>query len=196
MARDVKSAFCRIRPKLAHLFSLVAEARATARLKTMTGCADVVFGEPSQQIMICIDSIRSPIETMLFEDGSDWFFWIMDALEQAIRARKGTTALPSIVDELREYAHFHFPIEEALMSDTDYPDLRAHIREHGSLIKAVHSLGLYLSAGQSIDPQAIMELMKDWVVTHIALRDGAYKTYTCYICPGWRELSEYDRRLS
>lgn len=80
-------------------------------------------------------------------------------------------AVLTVMEELRDYALVHFRTEEALMRDSNFPDLRPHRREHDRFIAEVLRLLGELECGTAHAPIHIRNFMHDWYRDHILAMD-------------------------
>ena len=80
---------------------------------------------------------------------------------------------------LENYVVMHFSIEERFMTETKYPDLAPHKKEHESLIAAIDDFkSAYESQG--ITPalvDGIEQKVGDWLVNHIGRVDKELSGY-------------------
>jgi hemerythrin len=76
------------------------------------------------------------------------------------------------LNELADYTHTHFAIEESLMRMLRYPDINVHIAEHERLKKMLeeyrHSI---LKEGSRIE---LSDFIKSWLIDHISKVDRKY----------------------
>jgi hemerythrin len=76
------------------------------------------------------------------------------------------------LNELADYTHTHFAVEESLMRMLRYPDITAHIAEHERLKKMLeeyrHSI---LKEGSRIH---LSEFIQSWLIDHISKVDRQY----------------------
>jgi hemerythrin len=76
------------------------------------------------------------------------------------------------LNELADYTHTHFAVEESLMRMLRYPDINVHIAEHERLKKMLeeyrHSI---LKEGSRIE---LSDFIKSWLIDHISKVDREY----------------------
>jgi hemerythrin len=76
------------------------------------------------------------------------------------------------LNELADYTHTHFAVEESLMRMLRYPDINVHIAEHERLKKMLeeyrHSI---LKEGSRIE---LSDFIKAWLIDHISKVDREY----------------------
>ncbi|QXE90106.1 bacteriohemerythrin [Geomonas subterranea] len=93
--------------------------------------------------------------------------------------RKDQEVLQAVLDELIDYATYHFSQEELLMEKTGFPDTPEHLKEHAYFIRRVKEIQKDFVTGASHLSLEIISFLKNWLVNHIAQRDtvlGAYAT--------------------
>lgn len=83
-------------------------------------------------------------------------------------------SIESVLDELIDYATYHFAAEEHWMKEHRYPDLRQHQEEHERFSRRVveiqndyHSLKAKLSL-------EVLSFLKRWLSDHILNTDAEY----------------------
>jgi hemerythrin len=89
----------------------------------------------------------------------------------------GITQMTYILDGLISYTKEHFGREEELMSKHDYPDIKAHRREHYELMKQVAEFNTRLGEGKTAFSLELMSFLKDWLVNHIRGTDMKYRDF-------------------
>jgi hemerythrin len=76
-----------------------------------------------------------------------------------------------------DYVKYHFGVEEKLLQNAGYPELAEHKKEHEAFVK--HILGEVQSfqVGKKFVPNVFVRYLKDWILSHIALKDRRYAAY-------------------
>lgn len=96
---------------------------------------------------------------------------MVNELNVAIEGGWGREARDHIIVRLVEYTRVHFATEESLMSISNYPNLKAHKKQHEHLIDIVKT---YITKYQE-DPTAsnydLLFFLKKWLVEHIMKDD-------------------------
>jgi hemerythrin len=83
-----------------------------------------------------------------------------------------------ILNQLAEYTESHFRFEEALMEKANYPNLEHHKMEHYLFMKKVRKMDLSkIDKNQSQALQDIINMLVDWVSSHILNTDMQYVPY-------------------
>jgi len=106
--------------------------------------------------------IGAKLEDMLYAgDSLDYYDYIMET-----------------INELKDYADYHFTTEEKLMREHNYPELEEHRMEHIYFIKRIDKLAM-----QDIDSQQIgvisetLDFLARWLFSHILNSDMKYADY-------------------
>ncbi|HOT44035.1 MAG TPA: bacteriohemerythrin [Spirochaetota bacterium] len=89
----------------------------------------------------------------------------------------GISQMTYILDGLIDYTKNHFAREEDLMAKHEYPDIKAHRREHYDLMKQVAEFSARLREGKASFSLELMSFLKDWLVNHIKGTDMKYRDF-------------------
>jgi len=89
----------------------------------------------------------------------------------------GISQMTYILDGLIDYTKNHFAREEEMMAKHDYPDIKAHRREHYELMKQVAEFSARLKEGKASFTLELMSFLKDWLVKHIKGTDMKYRDF-------------------
>ncbi|NLX77802.1 MAG: hemerythrin family protein [Clostridiaceae bacterium] len=103
--------------------------------------------------------IGAKLEDMLYAgDSLDYYDYILET-----------------INELKDYADYHFSYEERKMRESDYPGLEEHRMEHLYFVKRIDKLAM-----QDIDSQQIgviseaLDFLARWLFSHILNSDMKY----------------------
>jgi hemerythrin-like metal-binding protein len=91
----------------------------------------------------------------------------------------GDGELDEVIEELIDYTSYHFRREEAVMELCHYPNLEKHRGLHQCLTEEASELAEKWRKDK--DPEALdrlRELLRDWLISHIAKDDSAILPYT------------------
>ncbi|HEY9163482.1 MAG TPA: bacteriohemerythrin [Magnetovibrio sp.] len=86
--------------------------------------------------------------------------------------------LREVMDKLDWYVREHFALEESMLSEADYDDLKAHKAEHRDFEKWLHAAQSHLATGgldATILARSIHDHLQDWLTKHILVVDMEYK---------------------
>jgi hemerythrin len=114
------------------------------------------------------DSYRIGIEKI--DEQHQGFFALFNELEQALKAENTEDAVTKTLDALFAYVQMHFEEEERLMSEQQYPAMNEHMAVHAAFVQQV-----WLMIQSRNDQQRfvieLLQMMEDWLVTHITSLD-------------------------
>ncbi|MGL1861703.1 MAG: hemerythrin family protein [Pseudodesulfovibrio sp.] len=79
-----------------------------------------------------------------------------------------------VINELRDYALFHFRTEEAYMQEINYPELAKQKKEHNRFITDVIRMEAELMNGSSMPAIKVRNFMHDWYRGHIMSEDKPF----------------------
>jgi hemerythrin-like metal-binding protein len=79
-----------------------------------------------------------------------------------------------ILTDLRDYTVRHFRHEETIFKGTDYPHIDEHVSEHEAMINKVK---LMSTDADNVHPGNLAELLDEWIVNHIQVRDRELTSY-------------------
>lgn len=81
-----------------------------------------------------------------------------------------------ILSDMTDYTMYHFKKEEAYMTSFSYPDFQNHRNEHVQMIYKV-AMYNYELHNDGVDPDEILEFLKNWWLNHIKVHDEAYERF-------------------
>ena len=89
-----------------------------------------------------------------------------------------TTMFKEAMSRMVDYVRFHFTAEQELMTRINYPNFHEHKKQHENLIMNILTAAKDYNEGKKFVPNHFVRLLKDWVLSHIAVFD---KSYTAFI---------------
>ena len=78
--------------------------------------------------------------------------------------------------QLYQHTRLHFAHEEALMRERNFPDAKAHTERHNVLIGRMNVICISIAQGE-VNKQALLALMTDWAMCHIAQDDAQFAAF-------------------
>lgn len=82
-----------------------------------------------------------------------------------------------LIEELKDYAIFHFNAEEKYMESINYKKMFTQKIEHESFIKKFDSINLNsIDENQEVYINDLLKFLNDWLVEHILEKDMLIKT--------------------
>jgi len=98
------------------------------------------------------------------------FIKIIGRIHDAVVKEKSIEEIKRIMRELRAYAAFHFVSEENIMTDSAFPELDEHKKEHEKLLKALDKkIEEIISIKEH--PRTLIFFLIDWFVEHTTSLD-------------------------
>jgi len=93
--------------------------------------------------------------------------------------RAGTPVgkLNQIIDELVDYATYHFATEEYWMQEKGYPALDEHTRQHDDFSCRIVGFELELAAGKDGLIGPLLTFLKEWLAEHMLQSDYKYAVF-------------------
>jgi len=104
-------------------------------------------------------------------------FSLINALHDAMSVGRGRSVVAPIVQELAQYTQTHFQAEEALLQQTNYPNLPTHLAEHKKFIDQVGRFQQDIDAGMTGNSIAIVGFLQSWLTNHIKQTDRQYAAH-------------------
>jgi hemerythrin-like metal-binding protein len=109
-----------------------------------------------------------------FDTDHKKLFAILNELNDAMAERRGRLVVVRILQEMAEYARWHFAGEETAMRRALYEDIETHIAEHREFSAKVEEF--YSECGQSHAalPIDVLYFLRNWLQKHILVTDRQY----------------------
>ena len=107
------------------------------------------------------------------DDQHRTLFRLIDYLGENIEENK-VERLDLTIDELVNYALYHFISEERLLASFDYPDLEEHKAEHQIFAAQVKEFRNRLTGDKKELPSEIYLFLLNWLKRHIQETDKKY----------------------
>ncbi|GBD88232.1 bacteriohemerythrin [bacterium BMS3Abin03] len=85
--------------------------------------------------------------------------------------------ISDILNEMTQYAGYHFQTEEQYMIEYDYPDYLSHKKQHTEFKKKTVAFCLDTMSYKETIPKEILTYLKTWLVHHILKVDMKYKSF-------------------
>jgi hemerythrin len=82
--------------------------------------------------------------------------------------------LAAVLDELIDYATYHFTAEEYWMEVNNYPNLSQHSEDHENFCKRVIQFQRYIHNGKMHLSLRILQFLNSWLKLHILKTDAEY----------------------
>ena len=102
---------------------------------------------------------------------------LVNDLHEAMRNRKAKDVIAHILQELGDYTHYHFSVEEKAFAQREYPNREEHERLHADLIAQLKALMEKYARGELAISIDVLDFLTQWVTNHIMKEDMKYVPY-------------------
>ena len=102
---------------------------------------------------------------------------LINHLFDAMLEGKTQKLINDIVDELINYAEYHFNTEEKYFALHNYPESQQHAVQHSFYKDEILQFKKELLHGKSTVPMDVFNFLKDWLTEHIMQSDKKYALY-------------------
>ncbi|MGD0094080.1 MAG: bacteriohemerythrin [Planctomycetota bacterium] len=103
------------------------------------------------------------------------FFTLINKLDKVKNGDRA--ALGIVLNELLDYATYHFSAEERLLEQCAYPQSEDHKGRHRKFITKAVLIKKDFDRGKDIEPNEVMDWAGSWLIRHILGRDQRYVPY-------------------
>ena len=97
-------------------------------------------------------------------------FGHLNSFHESLSANKGKETVNNVLNNLIDYAVYHFAEEEKVMDSIKGTNFLSHFEEHISFCAKVSELKAKVFLGEEISYE-LFDFVKDWLVNHIMLSD-------------------------
>jgi hemerythrin len=101
------------------------------------------------------------------------FFELFDLI-LALNKSKDAVELSSVINELQDYAQYHFETEETLMQNADSENFELHIIQHQFFINKINEFTIAQNYNNPVLTTQIVVFMRKWLLMHITETDKKY----------------------
>ena len=101
--------------------------------------------------------------------------------EMAAAAKQHWNTVQPLLMQAREFAKFHFAVEESLMQIVKYPSYAAHRSEHRHVLVQIESLEKGVLR-QDLKAE-LLPMLRTWLFGHIIESDKHFAQYALARCP-------------
>lgn len=105
---------------------------------------------------------------------------LIDIINRVEKAERTGDSVKWVLQDLADYAHYHFQQEEDRLKTIDYPGLADHMGKHEAFVEWLETLSkTYAMAPEAHFHQAetVRDYLKNWLINHILGTDMEYKDY-------------------
>lgn len=111
------------------------------------------------------DSLR--VGNRVIDQEHEMLISYINLLQKAVENEASDGIVEKVVDGLVEYTKTHFFVEEELMKAYVYPDMHDHMHAHEKFRQQANDLVASLEKGESVDLEAVLAFLKEWLTGHI-----------------------------
>lgn len=112
-----------------------------------------------------------------FDADHEHLFDLINQSHELMENAAPEARLLTILDELFDYASYHFDAEEAWMRERSYPKLAEHIAEHDGYRKRFATLQNDLLSSKATPKIRLLLFLIDWLANHILSTDFQYARF-------------------
>jgi hemerythrin len=98
----------------------------------------------------------------------------INRLHEAMLENRGRELQKEIINEMYDYAHGHFALEEKYMRLCNYDGVAVHVAEHEDFTREAAELKARADRGGLVLTAMILNFLKDWLRNHILGTDMKY----------------------
>ena len=80
----------------------------------------------------------------------------------------------TVLEELIDYATYHFAQEERMMAETGYPERADHMKEHERFASRVGEIQRDFVKGSAPISLEVISFLKNWLINHISDTDSRF----------------------
>ncbi len=131
-----------------------------------TGEATLVSWSP--ELSVLVESMDEQHKTLIRH---------LNKLYNAVASGSHNRGVRDVIQGLQDYTLQHFRSEERLMEEKGFPDCDLQKLQHAGFVKKVNEFAQQVEDGATIDADAVMTFLKDWLVNHIQKCDRCYGEY-------------------
>ena len=111
-----------------------------------------------------------------------YLFCLVNTVELAVRHPDAGETLEMALDQLLEYARFHFAREERIQYAAGYPDYLRHKRAHQQLLASLKEICRDIRAtdqpgSREAHQLRLHDLLRQWLMDHVLHEDAKLKPH-------------------
>jgi len=103
-------------------------------------------------------------------------FGYINKLDDALEQKRAKEILAQLFNDLEDYTHTHFGLEEMYFNKFDYKDKYAHVAEHTEFIRRLAEMKKEMQ-DEAMDVEDLLGFLVDWLMHHIKGTDHQYSKF-------------------
>jgi hemerythrin len=111
------------------------------------------------------------------DDQHKKLFGIINQLHESMKVGKSKDVLSNIINELSDYAVYHFSTEENFMQNHKYPGNFSHKKEHDNFLAKVIEYQDKFNISSSLTAIEMLQFLKEWLFKHVKGTDKKYSPF-------------------
>jgi hemerythrin len=104
---------------------------------------------------------------------------LINRLHEAMSHGNGSKVIFEILDEMTQYAVYHFNTEEKYFEKYNFKGAESHIQSHADFVKKVSTFVKSFKEGKVTLTLEVMQFLSDWLQDHILGEDMEYSD--CFV---------------
>ncbi|HAN19103.1 MAG: hypothetical protein A2X13_02585 [Bacteroidetes bacterium GWC2_33_15] len=102
---------------------------------------------------------------------------LLNKLYDAFMKKEHSTIIGDIIQELTDYASYHFGTEEKYFKRFNYKESEKHLSEHKIFTEKVNEFKKEYEKNKSALTFTIINFLRDWLKNHILISDKKYSDF-------------------
>jgi hemerythrin-like metal-binding protein len=105
---------------------------------------------------------------------------IYNTMHEGLTAKEGSSPKnigAEVLEEMYEYASYHFHFEEEYMTAINYPEVSTHRRLHKNFDTQIYSYIRDIQEGRILLNSQILKTIKNWLLDHILIEDKKFASF-------------------
>jgi len=119
-------------------------------------------------------SSRFELGVMEFDEHHKHFVSLLNKIHDYVTTGASYDSLEAVLEELADYATYHFAAEVYWMRVYKYPDLKQHQKEHERFSTRVAEIQKEFYGGKTELSHDVLAFLKNWLSYHILNTDAEY----------------------
>jgi len=112
-----------------------------------------------------------------FDEHHQHLVGLLNSAYDDFTADASAESVDAILDELVDYATYHFAVEEHWMREQSYPDVAEHAEEHERFVGRLTQMMKDLRQNKNLLMLEVITFLHNWLIEHILKVDAEYGRY-------------------